>query len=281
MITLTDIPPDKYIKVGEINTRYWTLGNNEKTIILLHCAGGSVEFWFYNIQVLAQYYRVYAIDMVGSGLSDKPSATYSLSYQAEFIKNFMDTLNIKIATLVGNSMGGAAAIQLSLMFPNQVEKLILIGSFGLGKEINLRLRLATLPLGLRFFPPNGEKIDLLLKREVYNWKIIPPEWKKIRYPIYSLPHREKPLMQLARTHLNLFGVRKTVFSEIVKQLGNITAPTLIIWGKQDPILPVSHAEVAAKGLPNNQLHIFDSCGHYPHLEFPDKFNSLVLNFLAE
>ncbi|WP_414529486.1 alpha/beta fold hydrolase [Nodularia chucula] len=281
MITLTDIPPDQYIKVGEINTRYWNLGNQGKTIILLHCAGGSVEFWFYNIQVLAQHYRVYAIDMVGSGLSDKPSATYSLSYQAEFIKNFMDTLNIKLATLVGNSMGGAAAIQFSLMFPNKIEKLILIGSFGLGKEINLILRLATLPLALRFFPANREKIDFLLRKEVYNWKLIPQEWKKIRYPIYSLPHREKALLQLLRTHLNLFGVRKAVFSKIVKQLGKITAPTLIIWGKQDPILPVSHAAVAAESLPDNRVHIFDNCGHYPHLEFPDKFNSLVLDFLAK
>ncbi|MDB9375815.1 alpha/beta fold hydrolase [Nodularia sphaerocarpa] len=278
---LTDIPPDKYIKVGEVNTRYWTLGDKGKTIILLHCAGGSVEFWLYNIQVLAQHYRVYALDIVGSGLSDKPSASYSLTYQAEFIKNFMDTLNIERATLAGNSMGGAVAIQFTLMFPKQVEKLILIGSFGLGKEIILRLRLATLPFALRFFRPHPRMIESILTVDVYDSKVISQEWNKIRYQIIAIPDREKALAKLARTNLNLFGVRRSVFSGIVKQLPHITAPTLIVWGKQDRILPVSHAYVASEGLPNNRLHIFDCCGHYPHLECPQKFNTLVLEFLAD
>ncbi|WP_414551685.1 alpha/beta fold hydrolase [Anabaena sp. CCY 0017] len=278
---LTNIPPDQYIKIGDINTRYWKLGDKGKTIILLHCAGGSVEFWLYNIHILAQHHRVYAVDMVGSGLSDKPSASYSLTYQAEFIKNFMDTLNIERATLAGNSMGGAAAIQFTLMFPQQVEKLILIGSFGLGKEIILRLRLATLPFALHFFRPNPQMIGSILTVDVYDSTLIPQEWNKIRYPIMMIPHRDKALAQLARTNLNLFGVRRAIFSAIVKQLATITAPALIIWGKQDRILPVSHAYVAAEALLNNRLHIFDSCGHYPHLECPQEFNATVLEFLAE
>ena len=248
---------------------------------MLHCAGGSVEFWLYNIHVLAQHYRVYAVDMVGSGLSDKPSASYSLTYQAEFIKNFMDTLGIESATLAGNSMGGAAAIQFTLMFPQRVDKLILISSFGLGKEISLRLRLATLPFAMSFFRPQRRKINSMLSVDVYNSTLIPQEWNEIRYAIATIPHRNKALSQLARANLNLFSVRRPVFSAIVQKLATITAPTLIIWGKQDRILPVAHADVAAEGLPNNRLHIFDSCGHYPHLERPQEFNSVVLEFLAD
>ncbi|AVZ30749.1 alpha/beta fold hydrolase [Nodularia spumigena] len=278
---LTDIPPDQYIKVGEINTRYWTLGNKGKTILLFHGAGDSIEFWLYNINVLAQHYRVYAVDMVGSGRSDKPSASYSLTYLAEFIKDFMDTLSIERASLAGNSMGGGVAIQFALMFPQQVDKLVLVGSFGLGREVRLALRLTILPLVLRFLRPNRRKLMSMLKVLFYNATLIPQEWIEIRYPIFSLPHRHKAITKLARTNLNLLGVRRSVFSAIVNQLATITTPALIIWGKQDRILPVSHAYIAAEGLPNNRLHIFDSCGHYPQIEYPQEFNYIVLGFLAD
>ncbi len=67
---------------------------------------------------------------------------------------------------------------------------------------------------------------------------------------------------------------------IVDKLSTITVPTLILWGKQDPVLPVAHTQVAARAIPNNRLHIFDACGHHPQLEYPEKFNALVLEFLA-
>jgi len=277
---LVQAPHDQYVKIGSINTRYWKLGENGSTVILLHGGGSSIEFWLYNIGTLAQYHRVYAFDMVGSGRSDKPSATYSLTYQAQFIKDFMDTLSIECASLVGNSMGGGAALQFALMFPQQLEKLVLVDSLGLGKEISLSLRLVTLPLVSRLLRPSRSMIASMLKHNVYNSTLIPQEWIEIRYQVFVLPGRKKVLMKLARTNLGLFGVRSSVFYPIVDQLATITTPTLVIWGKQDRILPVAHAYIAAKGLPNARLHIFDPCGHHPHLERPTEFNALAVEFLA-
>jgi 4,5:9,10-diseco-3-hydroxy-5,9,17-trioxoandrosta-1(10),2-diene-4-oate hydrolase len=277
---LTQTPQDHYVKVGQINTRYWALGGEGTPVILLHGGGGSIEFWLYNISALAQYHRVYAVDMVGSGRSDKPSASYSLTYQAQFIKDFMDILSIECATLVGNSMGGGAALQFAMMFPRQVNKLVLVDSLGLGKEIAIGIRLATLPFVGKLLRPSRRMLVPMLKHNFYNPRLIPKEWIEIRYPIFALPDRKNALLALARMNFNLFGVRSQVFRPIVDKLATITAPSLVIWGKQDRILPVAHAHVAAKGLPNARLHIFDPCGHHPHLERPEEFNALVLEFLA-
>ncbi len=132
---LVQTPQDRYVQVGQINTRYWTEGDKGTTVILLHGIGSSVETWTYNISVLAQHHRVYAVDLVGAGRSDKPPATYSLTYLAQFVLGFMDAMSIECASLVGNSLGGGVALQFALNFPQKVEKLVLVNSLGLGKEI--------------------------------------------------------------------------------------------------------------------------------------------------
>ncbi|NHC35028.1 alpha/beta fold hydrolase [Scytonema millei] len=275
----TQVPIDRYVKVGSINIRYWMMGS-ENPIILLHGGQGSVEFWLYNIGTLAKSNCVYALDMVGSGRSDKPQASYSLTYQAQFIKDFMDTLEIESATLIGNSMGGGAALQLALLFPQRVNKLVLVDSMGFGREIALGIRLTTLPLLIRLLRPSRRLLAPMLKNNFFNPQSIPSEWIELRYPIFALPGRKPALMAMVKTNFHLLGVRSQVFRPILSQLATITAPTLIIWGKQDRIIPVAHAYIAAKTIPNARLHIFDRCGHHPHLEYPEKFNNLVLEFLA-
>ncbi len=92
----------------------------------------------------------------------------------------------------------------------------------------------------------------------YDSMQIPDEWIETRYPIFALCDRKQAQIALARTNIDILGVRTEVFRPIVEQLPTIIAPTLVVWGKQDRILPVGHAQVAAKALPNARLHIFDS-----------------------
>ncbi len=278
---LTQAPQDQYVQIGSVKTRYWESGTSRHTVILLHGAGGSTEFWYYNFQALARHLHVIAIDMVGSGRSDKPSACYSLAYQAAFIRDFMAVKGIASATLIGHSMAGGAALQLALTAPEHVEKLVLVGSFGLGREINLSARLATLPLAVRSLQASPHVMRPMLKHNVFDVDSIPDEWIEMRFPIFALPGRKAPLIQLARTNLDLRGVREAVFRPIVQNLPKITAPTLIVWGKQDRIFPLAHAYVAAEQLPNAQMCLLDRCGHYPHLEHPSRFNQAVLEFLHQ
>jgi 4,5:9,10-diseco-3-hydroxy-5,9,17-trioxoandrosta-1(10),2-diene-4-oate hydrolase len=132
---------DQYIQIGSINTRYWSAGNQGDPIVLLHGGGSSIEVWSYNIQALAQHHRVFAFDMVGSGLSDKPGVPYSLEYQLQFLNTFLDTFDIQHTSLIGNSMGGSIALKFALQSPERVRKLGLVSSFGLGREIDFSDRL--------------------------------------------------------------------------------------------------------------------------------------------
>lgn len=277
---LVQTPQDRYVQVGPINTRYWTSGDKGTTVILLHGIGSSVETWAYNINVLAQHHRVYAVDLVGAGRSDKPPATYSLTYLAQFVLGFMDAISIECASLVGNSLGGGVALQFALNFPQKVEKLILVNSLGLGKEITLTLRLVTLPFVGRLFSPSRMGTALLLKQSVYYSTLISNDLVELFYQIASLPKAWEALLELINTNIDLFGVRTEIYNPIVDRLATITAPTLVLWGRQDRVLPVAHAAVATKGLPNARIHIFDPCGHWSQVERSEEFNTLVLEFLA-
>jgi pimeloyl-ACP methyl ester carboxylesterase len=271
-------PPDLYILVNGINTRYWQIGDSGSTIILLHGGNGSIEFWLYNIASLAQDHQVYAFDMVGSGKSDCPDGSYSLGYQAEFLHGFMAALKIDAATLIGNSMGGGIALEFTRLYPDRVDKLVLVDSMGLGQEIRLGIRLITLPAIVSLLRPGRWMIPAMLKSNFYTQ--LPPEWIELRYPIFAIPGRNRVILRIGQSNFNLAGVRPEVYRSIVDSLAHITQKTLIIWGEFDRIIPVKHAYIAAAGLPNNQLHIFPDCGHHPYLEYPDKFDRLVLEFLA-
>ena len=277
----TQTPQDQYIKVGKINTRFWALGDQGTTVVLVHGIGASVEDWIFNINALAEHHRVYAIDLVGFGHSDKPSASYTASYQAQFVKDFMEAQDIDHANLIGHSMGGSIALQFVIHFPHIVQKLVLVDSAGLGKELYLPFRLCTLPLlGEWLTRPSRKGTAQLLNDAVYDPALVTDDWVELGYQLAALPGAGGPILSALRSGCNLRGMRDDVVRDIVDNLANITAPTLIIWGQQDALIPVAYAQVAEQGIPNSRLHVFDRCGHIPQREHPDEFNALVLDFLA-
>jgi 4,5:9,10-diseco-3-hydroxy-5,9,17-trioxoandrosta-1(10),2-diene-4-oate hydrolase len=273
------IPPDRYLEVNNVKIRYWHLGDRGSPIVLLHGGTASIEFWAYNIAVLAANHRVYAFDMVGSGKSDRPSASYCLTYQAEFLSAFMDAMDISRATLVGTSMGGGVALQFTLIYRDRVDKLVLVDSMGFGKEISLGIRLLTLPGIVTSVRPGRWMIPGMLRSNFYDGASIPPEWVELRYQVFALPDKERAIFQLVKNNFTLQGVRPEIYRPILDNLEQIDRKTLIIWGENDLIIPRHHAYIAADRIPNNQLHFFTKCGHHPYLEYPDKFNHLVTEFL--
>jgi pimeloyl-ACP methyl ester carboxylesterase len=256
------------------------MGDNGSTIILLHGGNGSIEFWLYNIANLARHHQVYAFDMVGSGKSDYPDGSYSLAYQADFLHGFMTALAIDTATLIGNSMGGGVALEFTRLYPDRVDKLVLVDSMGFGKEISLGIRLITLPAIVNLLRPGRWMIPAMLRSNFYRGDRLPSEWLELRYPIFAIPGRNRVILRIGQSNFNLAGVLREVYQPIVASLADINQKTLIIWGEFDRIIPVKHAYIAAAGLPNNQLHIFPNCGHHPYLEYPARFDRLVLEFLA-
>ena len=274
-------PEVHYTKVGQVNTRFWKTGNEGSTVLLIHGIGGSLEDWILNADALAKHHRVYALDLVGYGHSDKPSAGYSFSYMAQFVKDFMEAENIDRACLIGHSLGGGISLQFSIQFPSNVEKLVLVGSAGLGQQVTLLLRVLTLPIiGKLLARPSRKGTANFLKECLYDSALVTDELVDFGYSLASLPGAQDALLSTVRTLGNIRGMRKDVLRPIVDNLSAITVPTLIFWGKQDRILPVAHAQVAEEKIPDTQLKIFDPCGHFPQLERPEEFNSIVLKFLA-
>ncbi len=273
-------PLDRYIQVNEVNTRYWQMGECGSTVILLHGGNGSIEFWLYNIATLAKQHQVYAFDMVGAGKSDCPDAAYSLADQAQFLHGFMAVLSLDTATLIGNSMGGGVALEFTRLYPDRVDRLVLVDSMGFGAEISLGIRSITLPAIVNLLRPGRWMIPAMLRSNFYDGDSLPPEWIELRYPVFAIPGRNHVILKLGQSNFNLAGVLPEVYQPILASLPHISQKTLIIWGDCDRIIPVKHAYIAAECLPNSQLAIFPNCGHHPYLEYPAKFDRLVLEFLA-
>ena len=274
-------PQDQYIKVGDINTRFWTSGDEGTAVVLLHGIGDAVETWQSNISALGEHHRVYALDMVGFGRSDKPPTQPSLPFAAQFVSDFMEAQHIERASIVGNSMGGAISLQFATQFPDKLEKLVVESGATLGKGVATFFRLFSIPLiGELLTRPSRWGTAWLLKQVAFDPALITDELVELYYQLSKLPGAQKSFLSTLRVGVNFSGQRPRFVRPIVDNLGKITCPTLIIWGRQDRIIPVAHAQVAKNGIPNAELHILDSCGHGPHFERPNDFNRLVLEFLA-
>jgi pimeloyl-ACP methyl ester carboxylesterase len=275
------MPQDRYIKIGNINTRYWAEGDKGSNVILIHGLGASADIWMHNISALAKTQRVYAPDLVGFGRSDKPDVKYLPSYMAAFINDFMTTLNIENACLVGMSLGGGVALEYQLQFPGKAQKLVLVDSAGLGREVPLAMRLATVPLmGELMLSPSRAGMAFVLKQLVYDPAVITDDLIDLYFGLNFSQGAAKTLISVLRACATMHGARPDVLDPIINNLDNIKIPTLIIWGREDRLFPVGHACFAREKIPDSYLYIFDQCGHMPNFERPDAFNSLVLNFLG-
>jgi 4,5:9,10-diseco-3-hydroxy-5,9,17-trioxoandrosta-1(10),2-diene-4-oate hydrolase len=275
-------PQDRYIKVGNINTRFWAAGDKGTAVVLVHGLGGSIENWVHNIDALAQHHRVYAMDLVGFGRTEKTPLTHDLNVLGKFIDDFMKTQSVEKASLVGNSLGGGLVLRFAIDYPGKVEKLVLVDNAGMGRGVILDFKVASLPLiGELLTRPSRKGTARIWKKVVYDSSLVTERLVEEGYGLLTLPGAQKALLATVRAGINLRGQRADLIGLLISKLGTITAPTLIFWGQQDRIMPLAHAHIAMKKIPNARLHIFDRCGHMPQLEHPEEFNKLVLDFLAK
>ncbi|MBE9113696.1 alpha/beta fold hydrolase [Nodosilinea sp. LEGE 07298] len=276
------MPTDRYIQVDGINTRYWALGEEGSPVLLIHGQGGAIDYWYKNVFALAQHHQVYALDWVGSGMSDKPKTTYTVDDISQFIFQFMDALGLPQASLIAGSIGGAIALKMALAVPERIEKLVLIGAGGLGKEVALPARLTSLPVvGEVLNHPSPRAAKFMVQQCIYDPE---PYLHDEAFMDLVLRNMASDVLQFQtrtfRTMGNVLGMKPNFWRSIHDRLAEIQSPTLLIWGKQDWAFPISHGELAAKVMPNAQLQVFDSCGHLPYLEHADVFNHVVLDFLV-
>jgi pimeloyl-ACP methyl ester carboxylesterase len=272
---------DHYVEVNGKRIRYWAEGDGP-AVVLLHGLSNSVEFWQYNIASLAAHHRVYALDLLGFGRSDKEIGTFSLSYSGSFMAQFMDALEIERATLVGNSLGGAISAQTAGQFPERVERLILVDPAGFGTELSPVLRAWAIPVvGSAAFRLYQQLFPRLKQWVFYNSRSLDNEWLAGAAEVLRTTGVRENSIKVVRTGVSLRkGQREELFGELHGLLAKSSVPTLIIWGRNDFVVPLAHAYAAQKLIANSEVRVIERCGHIPQVERPVEFNRLVLEFLA-
>lgn len=263
-------PQEKFVTIFGAKIRYLEAGDASKpAVILLHGLGGQAENWQLNIVPLSQNFHVFAPDQIGFGKSDKPLLKYRVGTYVDFLDKFMSELKIERASLVGNSMGGWTAALCAIKYPNRVEKIVLADAAGLApKEVDLD----------RVYQLNNSTRDEVRA----NLKLI------FANPLYS---SNEALIDQFMTQRIEAGDGYTINSLIESirrredfidaRLAEIKKPTLVIWGKQDGLLPVADGERFNKGIAGSSLIVFDKCGHAPQVEKAADFNKTVLEFLRK
>ncbi|MDD5339084.1 MAG: alpha/beta fold hydrolase [Dehalococcoidales bacterium] len=279
---MASLPNDKYIKVGTVNTRYCQAGNQGSKVILIHGFPASLDIWQKNFMALSQRHQVYALDWLGSGRTDKLPLVTDLNALTEFISDFMKALNIDKASLIGSSMGGGLALQMAITHPQKVGKLILLDNAGMGPQVTSFYHLVSIPWLGRLLLSNStpQNTRIIFESVIYDHSLITSDLINLTCELGRLPGALDATLSIAHAGASIMGQRAKYWKPVRKALGDIKVPTLIVWGKQDKIVPVKHAKIAAR-IPGSKVHIFDKCGHIPMFERPEEFNKITLDFLAE
>ena len=278
---MVEAPQDRTIQIGKIRARYWDEGSQGEPVVLIHGLGGYVENWLPSFDALAAQHRVVAVDLPGHGRTEKPTdVAYGVENLAGFVKDFMAALQIKRAHVVGHSVGGAVATRLVLMHPATMDRLALVAPAGFGKEFHPMVRLSTAPiLGELLTRPSRSGSADFARTAVHDPAVITDELIELDYQMALQPGAQAASLRTLRGLCSPFGQKKSLYGVHVSRLASITNPVLVIWGRQDRVIPAAHAEVAAKGLPNVRVQLLDNCGHMPMLEQADAFNASLLEFL--
>jgi len=236
-------------------------------VVLLHGLGASISSWQLNIVALSQKYHVIALDQVGFGKSDKPMLKYRIGTYTDFLDKFLSELKIEKASLIGNSLGGWIAADFALKYPAKVEKIVLADAAGLKPNLVDFNRIYALNFSTR------DEIRALVKLVFYNQTLFGSE----AFVDESL--RLRVAAGDGYTINSLIDSIKREEDFLNGRLGGIKQPTLIVWGKQDGLLPLADGEKFDKEIPNSELIVFDRCGHVPQVEKALEFNAAVLKFL--
>ena len=253
-------------------------------VLLVHGLTSSSATWQPVIASVARHAHVIAPDLIGHGDSDKPRGDYSLGAFASWLRDLLDRLGHDSATVVGHSLGGGIAMQFSYQFQERCDRLLLVSSGGLGREVSWLLRAAALPgseyvlplIANTYLRDAGRSLARLLA-----WSPVRPTPSALEAlrgyaSLADLPARTA-FVHTLRSVIEPGGQRVSAADKLYLGQGR---PTMLVWGALDTIIPVSHAYAAHAAVPGSELEIFEQAGHFPHQDEPDRFAQVVVNFLA-
>lgn len=253
-------------------------------ILLLHGIAESSTTFARMLPDLARDHLVIAPDLMGHGESAKPRGDYSLGAYASGIRDLLSALDHRSATVVGHSLGGGVAMQFAYQFPERCERLVLIASGGLGKEVSPWLRLLAGP-GMEYLLP------LVLTRHIHGGldrlgglfrrlgvgpdPMLAEVWSTYRG--LTDAGAQRALLHTVRSVIDVTGQRVSAQDRLYLAR---EIPTMIVWGDRDKVIPVAHAHAAHELIPGSRLEIFEGVGHFLPVEQPERLAHLIADFTA-
>lgn len=262
---------------------YVDSGSGE-AILFVHGLLGSHRNWRHLVDRLDNTNRVIVPDLFGHGASEKHEGDYSPSAQAATLRDLIDRLGIDRVTIVGHSLGGGISLAFCYLFPERVERLVLVGTGGLGREVSPVLRAATLPVADWVLPviaspwvrSSAEMVGRGLS--LFGWRAshdIRAAWEG--FTELSDADARRAFLATTRAVMNSRG-QTIAAHEYLLELAAL--PVLVVWGTHDMVIPVDHAKRLSELAPACQIEIFDGAGHFPHLDQPDRFADVLRAFMA-
>lgn len=281
---MTKRPPLQHVTIHGHEVSYRRSGpSGKETVLLIHGLAGSSKTWDAVIPTLAEQYDVVAPDLLGHGESAKPQGDYSLGAFASGLRDFLAMLEIDSVTIVGHSFGGGVAMQLAYQHPHLVDRLVLVGSGGLGREVSTLLRLLSLP-GAEYLMPlampkpvidGATQVGRFLGRRNLRSAKLGELWRG--YASLAGAENRQAFVKTMRGVIEPGG--QTVNANDRLYLA-ARVPVMIVWGDSDGVIPVAHGITAHEVIKTSRLEILEGVGHFPHVEAPDVFAAVLIDFLA-
>jgi pimeloyl-ACP methyl ester carboxylesterase len=274
----------QYQETAEGNTLAYIDEGEGEPLILIHGLGSYIPAWKKNIATLSNHYRVIAVDLPGFGKSYKSSNEYSMSFFAETVLKLQEALGINSATWVGHSMGGQISLNAALTYPDKIKRLVLVSPAGFeqfsDQEGAMMTQFVT-PASIKSTPDS--MVRQTFRTTFYDFTEEAAFMAEDRVAIRGSDDFDG----YARAYAE--SVQAMLEEPVYDQLPKISQPTLIIFGKQDALIPnkqlhpqLTTQQVAENGqgqLPNSQLQIIDKAGHFVHFEQSKQVNNAILKFL--
>jgi pimeloyl-ACP methyl ester carboxylesterase len=277
-------PRRRHVELHGDRLAYLTAGEGP-VILLIHGITSDSRVWERVMPGLAREHTVIAPDLPGHGSSDKPKGDYSLGAHACCMRDLLLSLGHDRATLVGHSLGGGIAMQFAYQFPEMCERLVLVDSGGLGREVSLLLRAASLPGSELVLPvlaasrllDVGARVGGALDRLGLRLGTDLEQMARGHNTLSDAASRSAFLHTL-RAVVDPAGQRVDATNRLhlAEQM-----PLLLVWGERDSIIPASHGRAAHARLPASRLEVLERSGHFPQLDEPECFLEVLLDFMAE
>ena len=283
--SVREVSPSLQFRTIHGYRRAFRIAGSGPVILLIHGIGDNSTTWTTVQAKLAQRFTVIAVDLLGHGQSDKPRADYSIAAYANGMRDLLSVLDIERATVIGHSLGGGVAMQFTYQFPQLVERLVLVGAGGVTKDVNVALRLASLPMGsealallrlplvlpaLQIF---GRAAGLVLGSTAVGRDL--PDVLRILADLPE-PMASSAFTRTLRAVVDWRGQSVTMLDRCYLTQ---SVPVQIVWGAEDVVVPVSHARMAHAAMPGSRLEIFEHSGHFPFHDDPDRFIEVVERFI--